>query len=146
MWFFLDISHNLESTEFFWIPLFQFVFPPSVLSSSPYLYWYRLIYHSSLNIVSSWCSNPLFAIVSKFGHFRSLHDASVHSAVHKWVTGYIDEYHRQWWKCEWLFVARNCCMDRMIPREAELLSEWTGLPQTGEVKCIAFLSGPTDWI
>ena len=26
-------------------------------------------------------SNPPFATVSKFGHFRSLHDASVHSAV-----------------------------------------------------------------
>ena len=25
--------------------------------------------------------NPPFAIVFKFGHFRSLHDASVHSAV-----------------------------------------------------------------
>ena len=26
-------------------------------------------------------SNPPFATVSKFGHFRSLHDASVNSAV-----------------------------------------------------------------
>ena len=25
--------------------------------------------------------NPPFATVSKFGHFRSLHDATVHSAV-----------------------------------------------------------------
>ena len=27
------------------------------------------------------CLNPPFANVLKFGHFRSLHDASVHSAV-----------------------------------------------------------------
>ena len=29
----------------------------------------------------STCSNPPFATVSKFGHFRPLHDASVHPAV-----------------------------------------------------------------
>ena len=27
-----------------------------------------------------------------------------------------------------LVVARNCCMTRMLPGEAELVSEWTGLP------------------
>ena len=26
-----------------------------------------------------------------------------------------------------LVVARNCCMSRMLPGEAELVSEWTGL-------------------
>ena len=31
-----------------------------------------------------------------------------------------------------LVVARNCCMTRILPGEAELVSEWTGLP--GRVK------------
>ena len=31
-----------------------------------------------------------------------------------------------------LVIARNCCMDRMFPGEAELVSEWTVLPG-GEV-------------
>ena len=31
-----------------------------------------------------------------------------------------------------LAMARNCCLARMLPREAELVSEWTGLP--GEAK------------
>ena len=26
-----------------------------------------------------------------------------------------------------LVVARNCCVARMLPREAELVSEWTGM-------------------
>ena len=28
-----------------------------------------------------------------------------------------------------LVVARNCCMARMLPGEAELVSEWTGLSE-----------------
>ena len=44
--------------------------------------------------------------------------------LYKWVPCY-----RQWWTCEWIVVARNCCMTRMLPREAELVSEWTGLPR-----------------
>ena len=40
----------------------------------------------------------------------------------KWILGY-----RQWWKCECLVIARNCCMARMLSGEAELVSEWTGL-------------------
>ena len=31
-----------------------------------------------------------------------------------------------------LVIAHNCCMARMLPREAELVLEWTGLP--GEAK------------
>ena len=31
-----------------------------------------------------------------------------------------------------LVIAHNCCMDRMLPGEAELVLEWTGLP--GEAK------------
>ena len=27
----------------------------------------------------------------------------------------------------YLFLARNCCLARMLPGEAELVSEWTGL-------------------
>ena len=39
-------------------------------------------------------SNTPFATVSKFGHFCSLHDASVHSDV-------VNEYLAiDWWKCE----------------------------------------------
>ena len=33
--------------------------------------------------------------------------------LYKWIPGY-----RQWWKCECLVVARNCCMARMLPGEA----------------------------
>ena len=33
-------------------------------------------------------------------------------------------------------VARNCCMTRMLPGDAELVSEWIGLP--GEEKCNRF--------
>ena len=33
-----------------------------------------------------------------------------------------------------LVFARNCCMARMLPGEAELVSEWTGLP--GEAKSV----------
>ena len=50
--------------------------------------------------------------------------------LYKRVPGY-----RQWWKCEQIVIARNCCVARMLPREAELVSEWTGLP--GEEKCKA---------
>ena len=32
----------------------------------------------------------------------------------------------------------NCCIARMLPRQAELVSEWTGLP--GEEKCKALWS------
>ena len=30
-----------------------------------------------------------------------------------------------------IVFARNCCVTRMLPREAELVSEWTGLPMPG---------------
>ena len=33
-----------------------------------------------------------------------------------------------------LVLARNCCMARMLPGEAELVSEWTGLP--GKAKSV----------
>ena len=33
-----------------------------------------------------------------------------------------------------LALARNCCLARMLPGEAELVSEWTGLP--GEAKSL----------
>ena len=32
-----------------------------------------------------------------------------------------------------LVVERNCCMARMLPEEAELVSEWTGLPGRAKV-------------
>ena len=33
-----------------------------------------------------------------------------------------------------LVVAHNCCMDRMLPGEAGLVSEWAGLPGRKSVK------------
>ena len=63
-----------------------------------------------------------FATVSKIGHFRSLH----------WRPGWlscINEYLviDSGGNVSDLAVARNCCMARMLPGEAELVSEWTGL-------------------
>ena len=70
-----------------------------------------------------------FATVSKIGHFRSLHWRPC------WLS-YINEYlaidsdgH-----VSDLVVARNCCMSKMLPGEAELVSEWTGLPW--KAKCV----------
>ena len=40
--------------------------------------------------------------------------------------------YRRWWKCEWLVFARNCCVARLLPGEAELLSERTGLSGGGQ--------------
>ncbi len=63
-----------------------------------------------------------FATVSKIGHFRSLHwrPCSI-SWINEYLAidsgGHVSD----------LVVARNCCMARMLPGEAELVSEWTGL-------------------
>ena len=77
-----------------------------------------------------WIQFILFwLVVSNIVHFHSLHDASVHSAVYNWVPGY-----RQWWTCEWMVLAHNCCMARMLPREVKLEPEWTGLPGGWSVK------------
>ena len=64
-----------------------------------------------------------FATVSKIGHFRSLHwRPSWLSCINEYLAidsgGHVSD----------LVVARNCCMARMLPGEAELVSEWTGLP------------------
>ena len=60
--------------------------------------------------------NPPFANVSKFGHFRSLNDFSL-SCINEYLAidsgGYVRES----------AFARNCCMARMLPGEAELVSE-----------------------
>ena len=63
------------------------------------------------------------ASVSKIGHFRSLHcGPSWLSCINEYVAidsgGHVSE----------LVLARNCCLARMLPGEAELVSEWTGLP------------------
>ena len=65
----------------------------------------------------------LFVTVSKIGHFRSLHWCS------SWLSC-INEYLAidSGGNVSDLVVARNCCMARMLPGEAELVSEWTGLP------------------
>ena len=71
----------------------------------------------------------LFATVSKIGHFRSLHwrPCSL-SCINEYLSidsgGNVSD----------LALARNCCLARMLPGEAELVSEWTGL--TGEAKSV----------
>ena len=69
----------------------------------------------------------LFVTVSKIGHFRSLHwrPCSL-SCINEYLAidsgGNVSD----------LALARNCCLARMLPGEAELVLEWTGLP--GEAK------------
>ena len=59
-----------------------------------------------------------FATVSKFGHFRSLHDGSVDSSC-------INEYLAidSGGNVSDLVLAHNCCLASMLPGEAELVSE-----------------------
>ena len=70
-----------------------------------------------------------FATVSKIGHFRSLHwrPCSL-SCINEYLAidsgGNVSD----------LALARICCLARMLPGEAELVSEWTGLP--GEAKSV----------
>ena len=46
-----------------------------------------------------------------------------------------------------LVVARNCCMARMLPGEAELVSDsWNEQVCQGGQKVYSILSGPTDSI
>ena len=71
----------------------------------------------------------LFATVSEIGHFRSLNWRPCSLSC-------INEYlatDRGGNVCD-LALARNCCLARMLPGEAELVSEWTGLP--GEAICV----------
>ena len=63
-------------------------------------------------------SNPPLLPFRSLGIFVFLHDTPVH-----WLPGY-----RRWWKCDRIVFARKCCMARMLAREVELVSEWTGLP------------------
>ena len=64
-----------------------------------------------------------FATVSKVGHFRSLHwRSSSFSCINEYLA--IDSG----WNVSDLVVARNCCIARMLPGEAELVSDWTCLP------------------
>ena len=63
-----------------------------------------------------------FATVSKIGHFRFLHwRPSWLSCINEYLAIYSGGHVSD------LVVARNCCMVRTLPGEAELLSEWTGL-------------------
>ena len=61
---------------------------------------------------------PPFATVSKIGHFRSLHcGPSRLSCINEYLAidsgGHVSD----------LVLARNCCLTRMLPGEAELVSE-----------------------
>ena len=68
-----------------------------------------------------------FATISKIGHFCSLHWRL------SWLSC-LNEYHAidGGGKVGDLVFARNYCIAGMLPGEAELVSEWTGLP--GEEK------------
>ena len=70
-----------------------------------------------------------FVAVSNIGHFRSLHWRLCSlSCINEYLTidsgGNVSD----------LALARNCCLARMLPGEAELVSEWTGL--SGEAKSV----------
>ena len=79
----------------------------------------------------------LFVTVSKIGHFRSLHwRPSWLSCINEYLAidsgGNVSD----------LAVAPNCCVARMLPGEAELVSEWTGLPgEAKSVKCFERSNG-----
>ena len=63
-----------------------------------------------------------FATVSNIGHFRSLHwRPSWLSCINEYLA--IDSGGN----VSHLVFAHNCCMARMLPGEAELVSEWTCL-------------------
>ena len=75
-------------------------------------------------------SEPRFespiATVSKIGHFRSLHWCPCWlSCINEYLAidsgGHVSD----------LVIACNCCLTRILPREAELVVEWTGLPGGG---------------
>ena len=53
----------------------------------------------------------VFATISKFGYFRSLHE---YLAIHG--GGIVSDYERIVFTC-------NCCLARMLPREVDLVSE-----------------------
>ena len=64
-----------------------------------------------------------FATFSKIGHFRSLHwHPSWLSCINEYLAidsgGHVND----------LVFAPHCSIARMLPGEAELVSEWTGLP------------------
>ena len=67
-------------------------------------------------------SNPALLPCQRLGIFVLSIDAPVDSAVYEYLAidsgGHVSD----------LVVARNCCMARMLPGEAELVSERTGLP------------------
>ena len=68
-------------------------------------------------------SNPPLLLFWRLGIFVLSIDAPVDSAV-------LNEYLAidSGENVSDLVVERNCCMARMLPGEAELVSEWTGLP------------------
>ena len=79
-----------------------------------------------------------FATVSKIGRFRSLHwRSSWLSCINEYLAidsgGNVND----------LVFARNCSIARMLPEEADLVSEWTGLPgRAKRVKRFELSNGP----
>ena len=118
-----------------------------VLYKNIYYYYVNVEHGSSVDrgrMPDSQSSEPgfesPFATVSKIGHFRSLHWRPCWlSCINEYLAidsgGDVSD----------LVIARNCCMARMLPGEAELVSEWTGL--SGRAKSVKrFESSQTDWI
>ena len=69
-------------------------------------------------------SNPTLLPFRSLGIFV-LFTTPQSTQLYKWVPGgHVSD----------LVVARNCCMTRMLPGEAELVSEWTGL--SGRAKSV----------
>ena len=66
-----------------------------------------------------------FTTISKIGHLLlSIVDSAVNEYLAIDSGGNVSD----------LVVARNCCLARMLPGEAELVSEWTGL--SGKAKSV----------
>ena len=67
------------------------------------------------------CSNPHLLPFRRLGIFILSIDAPIDSAINEYLAinsgGNVSD----------LVLARNCCLARMLPGEAELVSEWTGL-------------------
>ena len=83
-------------------------------------------------------SNPPLLPFRRLGIFFLSVDAPVHSLPYEWVTvpdtgGHVSG----------LVSARNCSIAKMLPGEAELVSEWTGLPVNAKsVKRFERSNGP----
>ena len=91
-----------------------------------YGYWIVLVERGSSAVEcrirnrESPCSNPLcYRFTTWAFSFSPRHVSSLIC---------INKYLRRWWKSGWIIFTLNCCVARMLPREVELVPEWTDLP------------------